>query len=54
MLRAHVENELLDLALFDLDDRELIARSPCPVGDPSPVDLPAPDVGGGYLFIRLE
>jgi hypothetical protein len=54
MLRAHVEDELLDLALFDLDDRELIARSPCPVGDPSPVDPPAPDVGGGYLFIRLE
>jgi len=24
MLRAHVEDELLDLALFDLDRRELV------------------------------
>jgi hypothetical protein len=44
MLWAHVENELLDLALFDLDDGELITRV-----DPVRGLLAAPDLSGGYL-----
>src|SRR5205823_1336999 len=49
MLRAHVEDELLDLALFDLDRRErVIAR----VRRLAPRRaLPPPlDVGGGYPY----
>src|SRR5207249_10878625 len=49
MLRAHVEDELLDLALFDLDRRErVIAR----VRRLAPRRaLPPPlDVSGGYPY----
>jgi hypothetical protein len=41
MLRAHVEDELLDLALFDLDRRERISG-----GIP---EFPPLDFFGGYL-----
>jgi hypothetical protein len=40
MLRTHVEDELLDLALFDLDGREL-------KGGPV-LELPPLDLGGCY------
>jgi hypothetical protein len=40
MLRPHVEDELLDLALFDLDDRERVVGR---VLDSLPLDI-----GSGY------
>jgi len=39
MLGAHVEDELLDLALFGLDDREGVTSRL--------LDLPPLDIGGG-------
>jgi hypothetical protein len=42
MLRTHVENELLDLALFDLDRREgVVGRV---------LDSPPRGLGGGYSY----
>jgi len=48
MLRAHVQDELLDLALFDLDRRERVigrVRRRAPRKPTPPLD-----VGGGYPY----
>jgi len=42
MLRAHVEDELLDLALFDLDRRERVGGGV--------LELPPLGIGGGYPY----
>jgi hypothetical protein len=45
MLRAHVEDELLDLSLFDLDRRESVGGRVLKL---APLDL-----SGGYLLTTL-
>jgi len=52
MLRAHVEDELLDLALFDLDRRECEVGRVWRFAPGGALPAPALDVGGGYLSIR--
>jgi hypothetical protein len=44
MLGSHVEDELLDLALFDFDDRERVVGRV--------LGSLVLDIGGGYLAIR--
>src|SRR5438045_9559790 len=46
MLRAHVEDELLDLALFDLDRRERVVGRV--------FEWPPLDIGSGYLSATLH
>jgi len=48
MLRAHVEDELLDLALFELDRRERVVGRVWRFAPRGSLPAPALDVGGGY------
>jgi hypothetical protein len=46
VLRTHVENELLDLALFDLDRRQGVSGRVC--------ERPPLDPAGGYVLTTFH